>query len=130
MHRKLLPILLALIISSSSYAYISAISIWKNDQGVVIYVGADIHNLGTKQDNLDQLKLFEDHFFSYFKRGSKKLKILFENGFLRHLNLNGSSEFEMAQTGEVDIPIRLDTCGRTKYKKNFSSLHTWIGFEA
>lgn len=107
-------ILTILMFGTLAKAYIGEVSVWQNDQGIIVYTGSDAHNVGSKEDNLAQLQVFDDNFFSSF-RSSNKLKILFENMYVRHLNLDDPNDFRLTLRPGIQIPLDSDKGLKIEY---------------
>src|SRR4051812_17648451 len=83
---------LALCLPSRSSAYISEVSIWKSkDSRQTLFMGKEIHNLGSKKENIAQLKSFMDEVVYPAYVEQKKLEILFEGLYIGSFDLKNLS---------------------------------------
>lgn len=76
-------ILLYCFFCNYAYSFVAEIQIWKNEKtGQTVSLGGSIHNLGTKEQNEDQMKFFIDNVIMKCEKSKKKMDVLFEGDVL------------------------------------------------
>jgi len=87
--RKVLLILVAACFgfAPESWAYVGSVSIWKDKAtGKTVFVLSDAHQVGTPEENTEQMNYFVDHVLSKFVKQKLKLNVLYEDRY--HYGVN------------------------------------------